>query len=59
MSPLDFPTEEFALQNLEHWLLVFTFIGISAYGLWLTGKEKDKPTHRYNRETGKVELNED
>ena len=59
MSPLDFPTEEFALQNLEHWLLVLCFIGISIYGFWLTGKKIDKPTHRYNRETVKVGRNED
>lgn len=59
MSPLDFSTEEFDPQNLEHWLLVVSFIGLSAYGFWLTGKKEDKPTHRYNRETGKVGRNED
>ena len=59
MSPFDVPTEEFDPQSLEHWLLVLFFIGISLYGFWLTGKKEDKPTHRYNRETGKVEADED
>ena len=59
MSSLDFPAEEFDPQNLEHWLLVLGFIGLSAYGFWLTGRKIDKPTHRYNRNTGKIEPNED
>jgi hypothetical protein len=63
MNPLDYPVEDsFNPQNIEHWLLLASFIGFSIYGFWLVNKEEkrgNRHTHRYNRRTGKVERNED
>jgi hypothetical protein len=57
-----FDDESFDPRNLEHWLLLLTFIGFSCYSFWLAFKMPDqtgKPTHRYNRQTGQIERNED
>jgi hypothetical protein len=63
MNPLDYSAEDsFNPQNIEHWLLLASFIGFSIYGFWSIDKEEkrvNRPTHRYNRKTGKVELDED
>jgi hypothetical protein len=62
MSPLDYPSADyFNPQNIEHWLLLVSFIGFSIYSVWLVNIEEkqQRPTHRYNRETRKVERNED
>ncbi len=55
MHPIDLTAEEFDPQNLTHWLLVLAFIGMAIYGFWTVGKVDNSSTHRYNRNTGKVE----
>jgi Ni,Fe-hydrogenase I cytochrome b subunit len=54
--------DTFDPQNLEHWLLLLTSISLMIYGFWITYKmpePNEKNSHRYNRETGKIERNED
>jgi hypothetical protein len=62
MNPLDYSSSDtFNPQNLEHWLLLLSFLGAGIYGFWLVSQEEKeaRSTHRYNRETGKVEKNVD
>lgn len=62
MNPLDYSSSDtFDPQNLEHWLLLLAFIGFGIYGFWAVDREEkqQRPTHRYNRKTGKVERYED
>ena len=54
--------DTFDPQNLEHWLLLLSLICISCYGFWLVLEmpdSKGRNSHRYNRDTGKIERNED
>jgi hypothetical protein len=57
-----FDESTFDPQNIEHWLLLLSCVGLAVYGLWLAYRipEPDgKASHRYNRETGQIERNED
>ena len=57
-----FDEETFDPENIEHWLLLLTFIGATVYGFCLAYKmprENGKHSYKYNRQTGKVERNED
>ncbi len=54
--------DNFDPNNPIHWLLLLALIGFSFYGFWQVSKTPQKtasPTHRYNRQTGKVETNKD
>ena len=57
-----FDEDTFDPQNMEHWLLLLSLIGLICYGFWLAFKmpaQTGKPSHRYNRDTGQIERNED
>lgn len=57
-----FDEETFDPQNLDHILLLAAYIGLSIYALWLAFTMPDspkKPSHKYNRQTGQVERNDD
>jgi hypothetical protein len=57
-----FDDELFDPENIEHWLLLASFIGFGIYSFWLVNKEEkrgNRPTHRYNRRTGEIEPYED
>ena len=50
--------DNFDPNNPIHWLLLLALIGFSFYGFWQVSRAPQKtasPTHRYNRQTGKVE----
>ena len=56
-----FDEDTFDLQNLNHLLLLVVYLALTFYGFWLGFKmpdSKGKPSHRYNRKTGKVERND-
>lgn len=50
--------ETFNPQSLEHWVLVVLFLAFAIGGyIWVNRQSQRPPlpTHRYDRETGKVE----
>ncbi|WP_186376211.1 hypothetical protein [Hyella patelloides] len=53
--------DTFDPENLEHWLLLLSLIGMTCYSFWLVFKmpsSNGKNSHRYNRKTGKIERND-
>lgn len=53
--------DTFDPQNIEHWLLLLSLVSMICYGFWLVFKIPDsngKNSHRYNRNTGKIERND-
>ena len=56
-----FDEDTFDPQNLDHLLLLGAYLALTFYGFWLGFKmpsQNGKPSHRYNRETGKIERND-
>ena len=59
---MHFDDSLFDPENLEHWLLLLSYLALNIYALWLIFKnpvKKGKASHRYNRNTRLIEGNED